>query len=94
MNDMTPIQTTLKDWESDQEVRWCPGCGDYAILKAVQRTLPQIGADPAKTMFVSGIGCSSRLVSSEPWLSGTTTRIHVGQSSLRRPCRVSFWRGC
>lgn len=60
MNDMTPIQTTLKDWESDQEVRWCPGCGDYAILKAVQRTLPEIGADPAKTVFISGIGCSSR----------------------------------
>ena len=60
MNDMTPIQTTLKDWESDQEVRWRPGCGDYAILKAVQRTLPEIGADPAKTVFVSGIGCSSR----------------------------------
>lgn len=60
MNDMTPIKTTLKDWETDQEVRWCPGCGDYAILKAVQRTLPEIGADPAKTVFVSGIGCSSR----------------------------------
>jgi 2-oxoglutarate ferredoxin oxidoreductase subunit beta len=60
MNDMTPIQTTLKDWESDQEVRWCPGCGDYAILKAVQRTLPELGADPANTVFVSGIGCSSR----------------------------------
>ncbi|MEO6094077.1 MAG: 2-oxoacid:ferredoxin oxidoreductase subunit beta [Novosphingobium sp.] len=60
MNDMTPITTTLKDWETDQEVRWCPGCGDYAILKAVQRTLPEIGADPAKTVFVSGIGCSSR----------------------------------
>ena len=62
MNDMTPIArtTTLKDWESDQEVRWCPGCGDYAILKAVQRTLPEIGADPATTVFVSGIGCSSR----------------------------------
>jgi len=62
MNDMTPIrhETTLKDWETDQEVRWCPGCGDYAILKAVQRTLPEIGADPAKTVFVSGIGCSSR----------------------------------
>ena len=57
---MTPITTTLKDWESDQEVCWCPGCGDYAILKAVQRTLPEIGADPAKTVFVSGIGCSSR----------------------------------
>ncbi len=63
MNDMTPIakvQTTLKDWETDQEVRWCPGCGDYAILKAVQRTLPEIGADPSNTVFVSGIGCSSR----------------------------------
>ncbi|MCB2074144.1 MAG: 2-oxoacid:ferredoxin oxidoreductase subunit beta [Novosphingobium sp.] len=60
MNEMTSIQTTLKDWETDQEVRWCPGCGDYAILKAVQRTLPAIGADPANTVFVSGIGCSSR----------------------------------
>ena len=60
MNEMTRVQTTLKDWETDQEVRWCPGCGDYAILKAVQRTLPEIGADPAKTVFVSGIGCSSR----------------------------------
>ena len=65
MNEMTSpeamrVTTTLKDWESDQEVRWCPGCGDYAILKAVQRVLPEIGADPAKTVFVSGIGCSSR----------------------------------
>src|SRR6476659_224929 len=67
MNDMTPavltgaVKTTLKDWETDQEVRWCPGCGDYAILKAVQRTLPQLGSNPANTVFVSGIGCSSRL---------------------------------
>ncbi len=60
MNDMTPITTTLKDWETDQEVRWCPGCGDYAILKAVQRTMPEIGGDPANTVFISGIGCSSR----------------------------------
>lgn len=60
MNDMTPVTTTLKDWETDQEVRWCPGCGDYAILKAVQRTLPQLGSDPANTVFISGIGCSSR----------------------------------
>jgi len=60
MNEMTKIETTLKDWETDQEVRWCPGCGDYAILKAVQRTLPQLGADPKNTVFVSGIGCSSR----------------------------------
>ena len=60
MTDMTPIKTSPKDWETDQEVRWCPGCGDYAILKAVQRTLPELGADPANTVFVSGIGCSSR----------------------------------
>ncbi|WP_435201187.1 2-oxoacid:ferredoxin oxidoreductase subunit beta [Qipengyuania sp. 902] len=60
MNAPVTIETTLKDWETDQEVRWCPGCGDYAILKAVQRTLPQLGADPANTVFISGIGCSSR----------------------------------
>ena len=61
MNDMTPVaKSTPKDWETDQEVRWCPGCGDYAILKAVQRTMPEIGATPENTVFVSGIGCSSR----------------------------------
>lgn len=49
-----------KDFETDQEVRWCPGCGDYAILKAVQKTMADIGADPDNTAFISGIGCSSR----------------------------------
>ncbi|MCG8442650.1 MAG: 2-oxoacid:ferredoxin oxidoreductase subunit beta [Caulobacterales bacterium] len=52
---------TLKDFATDQEVRWCPGCGDYAILKAVQKTLADIGANRDETVFVSGIGCSSRL---------------------------------
>jgi 2-oxoglutarate ferredoxin oxidoreductase subunit beta len=51
---------TAKDFASDQEVRWCPGCGDYAILKAVQKTLADISARPENTVFVSGIGCSSR----------------------------------
>jgi 2-oxoglutarate ferredoxin oxidoreductase subunit beta len=61
MNDITPIQTTTaKDWASDQEVRWCPGCGDYAVLKAVQRTMPDLGVAREKTVFISGIGCSSR----------------------------------
>ena len=60
MNDMTPVTSKPKDWETDQEVRWCPGCGDYAVLKAVQRTMPEIGARPENTVFVSGIGCSSR----------------------------------
>ncbi len=59
---MTTTTAPLKasDFESDQEVRWCPGCGDYAILKAVQRTLADIGATKESTVFVSGIGCSSR----------------------------------
>lgn len=60
MNDMTPIKTTPKDWETDQEVRWCPGCGDYAILKAMHRVMPEIGGTPENTVFISGIGCSSR----------------------------------
>ncbi|HVJ71239.1 MAG TPA: 2-oxoacid:ferredoxin oxidoreductase subunit beta, partial [Sphingomicrobium sp.] len=42
MNEVTKV-TTAKDWASDQEVRWCPGCGDYAVLKAVQRTMPDLG---------------------------------------------------
>ncbi|MEP3247437.1 MAG: 2-oxoacid:ferredoxin oxidoreductase subunit beta [Sneathiella sp.] len=48
------------DFASDQEVRWCPGCGDYAILKAVQRTLPDLDVPKENYVFVSGIGCSSR----------------------------------
>ncbi|MGH8909026.1 MAG: 2-oxoacid:ferredoxin oxidoreductase subunit beta [Egibacteraceae bacterium] len=49
-----------KDFVSDQEVRWCPGCGDYAILANVQSLLPDLGAAREKIVFVSGIGCSSR----------------------------------
>ena len=49
-----------KDYAADQEVRWCPGCGDYAILKAVLKTLADLQADPAQTVFVSGIGCAAR----------------------------------
>src|SRR6266496_5905492 len=49
-----------KDFTSDQEVRWCPGCGDYAILAAVQGLLPSLGIPPHKMVFVSGIGCSGR----------------------------------
>jgi len=61
MNDqILPGKLTPKDFVSDQEVRWCPGCGDYAILKCLQRTLPEIGTPPENIVFVSGIGCSSR----------------------------------
>ncbi len=57
---MSTEQLKPKDFASDQEVRWCPGCGDYAILKAVQRTLAELGVRREKTVFVSGIGCAAR----------------------------------
>jgi 2-oxoglutarate ferredoxin oxidoreductase subunit beta len=55
-----PAKLTRKDFSSEQEVRWCPGCGDYAILATVQTVLADVGARPESTVFVSGIGCSSR----------------------------------
>ncbi|MCB0410482.1 MAG: 2-oxoacid:ferredoxin oxidoreductase subunit beta [Flavobacteriales bacterium] len=60
MNHLAEEILTAKDFVTDQDVRWCPGCGDYAILKAVQNTLPQIGKNKEDIVFVSGIGCSSR----------------------------------
>ncbi len=51
---------TIKDFTSDQEVRWCPGCGDYAILKTIQKLMPKINQPKENIVFVSGIGCSSR----------------------------------
>jgi len=56
----TDAKQSAKDFKSDQEVRWCPGCGDYAILAAVQGFLPELGLRRENIVFVSGIGCSSR----------------------------------
>ena len=56
----TGDKQTAKDFTSDQEVRWCPGCGDYAVLAAVRSFLPTLGIKRENTVFVSGIGCSSR----------------------------------
>lgn len=53
-------QYTKTDFESENDIRWCPGCGDYAILSAVQQVMPQLGILREKIVFVSGIGCSSR----------------------------------
>ena len=55
-----PVKLSKKDFATDQDVRWCPGCGDYAILAAVQKTLADMGVKREETVFVSGIGCSSR----------------------------------
>ena len=54
------VQLTAKDFKSDQEVRWCPGCGDYAILAGVQSFLPELGVPRENLVFISGIGCAAR----------------------------------
>jgi 2-oxoglutarate/2-oxoacid ferredoxin oxidoreductase subunit beta len=59
-NGADPLALTKKDFVSDQETRWCPGCGDYAILATVQQFLPELGVPPERTVFVAGIGCSGR----------------------------------
>ncbi len=56
----TAKQYTFKDFSSDQEVRWCPGCDDYVILRAMQKALPEMGVKKEEVVFISGIGCSSR----------------------------------
>lgn len=60
MGDNQTLTYTKKDFASDQEVKWCPGCGDYAILSAIQTALTEIGRKREDIVFVSGIGCSSR----------------------------------
>ncbi|MBN1822353.1 MAG: 2-oxoacid:ferredoxin oxidoreductase subunit beta [Prolixibacteraceae bacterium] len=57
---MADLQYTIKDFKSENEVRWCPGCGDYAIMNAVQRTMAEMGIPHEKFAVISGIGCSSR----------------------------------
>jgi len=57
----TTIKLTAKDFKSDQYVRWCPGCGDHAVLNSLQKVLAEIGVPPHETAIISGIGCSSRL---------------------------------
>jgi len=60
MSTATAAKLTRKDFVSDQDVRWCPGCGDYAILAQVQKVFPELGIPKEKVVFISGIGCSSR----------------------------------
>jgi 2-oxoglutarate/2-oxoacid ferredoxin oxidoreductase subunit beta len=60
MSDVPAVKLSRKDFVTDQEVRWCPGCGDYAILAQVQKVLPEFGVPRENFVFISGIGCSSR----------------------------------
>ena len=57
---MATAVKSKKDWESDQEPRWCPGCGDYAVLNAVASFMPEIGLPPERVVFIAGIGCAGR----------------------------------
>ncbi|MBV9604727.1 MAG: 2-oxoacid:ferredoxin oxidoreductase subunit beta [Solirubrobacterales bacterium] len=59
-NGGTPHDLTKADFQSDQETRWCPGCGDYAVLSAVQQFMPELGIAPEKIVFITGIGCAGR----------------------------------
>ncbi len=59
-NGSDALGLTKKDFSSDQETRWCPGCGDYAILATVQQFLPELGLPPERIVFVAGIGCAGR----------------------------------
>ncbi|MFF9480894.1 2-oxoacid:ferredoxin oxidoreductase subunit beta [Streptomyces sp. NPDC014733] len=85
---------SMKDFKSDQEVRWCPGCGDYAVLAAVQGFMPDLGLAKENIVFVSGIGCSSRF----PYymntygmhsIHGRAPSIATGLASSRRD--LSVW---
>ena len=58
---MCDKQYTAKDFKSDQYVRWCPGCGDHAIVNTLQKAMAELGVAPEDTVVISGIGCSSRL---------------------------------
>jgi 2-oxoglutarate/2-oxoacid ferredoxin oxidoreductase subunit beta len=68
---------TKKDFASDQETRWCPGCGDYAILATVQQFLPEIGVPPERIVFVAGIGCAGRFGDGDALSIGGNHLIHA-----------------
>jgi len=75
---------TAKEFKSDQEVRWCPGCGDYAILASVQAFMPELGFPREKIVFVSGIGCAARF----PYYMQTYGPVW---RRLGRTCRCGSW---
>jgi 2-oxoglutarate/2-oxoacid ferredoxin oxidoreductase subunit beta len=87
------LKSTGKDYASDQEIRWCPGCGDYSILKQVQTVLAELNLPKEEIVFISGIGCSSRF----PYymntygmhsIHGRATAIASGLKAIRRDLNV------
>ena len=89
-----PLPLTVKDFKTDQEVRWCPGCGDYAILAAVQGLMPTLGLRRENIVFISGIGCSSRFpyylnTYGMPSIHGRAPTIATGLAATRPD--LSVW---
>jgi 2-oxoglutarate ferredoxin oxidoreductase subunit beta len=89
----TPLALTANDFASDQDVRWCPGCGDYSILAQMKKVLPQVGIPREQIVFISGIGCSSRF----PYymntygmhsIHGRAPAIATGLKSVRQDLQV------
>jgi hypothetical protein len=74
-----------KDFKTDQEVRWCPGCGDYAILAALQSFMPELGVPRENIVFISGIGCAARFPTT--WRRTGCTRSTAARRRSRRDCR-------
>ena len=77
------VQLTAKDFKSDQEVRWCPGCGDYAILNVIQGFMPELGLSRERIVFVSGIGCAARSPSGSSPATAMRSRSAETTSSTR-----------
>src|SRR5258707_5889172 len=94
MPEPVALKLTAKDFKTDQEVRWCPGCGDYAILAAVQSFMPELGIPKERIVFVSGIGCSSRFPCymnpyGMHWIHGRAPAIATGLAASRPD--LSVW---
>ena len=92
----TGAPLTKKDFKSDQDVRWCPGCGDYGILNAVQTAFAKLGKQLHNTVIVSGIGCSSRF----PYymetygfhtIHGRAPALATGRQGQPTPSSTSGW---
>ncbi len=93
-NGGAPETLTKADFQSDQETRWCPGCGDYAVLSAVQQFMPELGIPPERIVFVTGIGCAGRFAYymdtyGMHGIHGRAPAIATGLAATRRD--LSIW---
>ena len=84
-------ETSRSDWQSDQEVRWCPGCGDYSVLTAIQLLLPELGVRRENTVFISGIGCAARFPYYMDTYGCTPSTVVLRRLPRALPWPVQIW---